>query len=117
MRQLVEKSGASVLSVKRDLVDYKRKGLIFYIGSIVAHEVDDAFELYFAYKATATNSKRAFPVSEQTFRRYVNAPEQIGYLRQSFERYFEIDSMEYTDDYFVGMSMFLGERFSWYYCE
>ncbi|OMD40703.1 hypothetical protein BSK52_12600 [Paenibacillus odorifer] len=107
--------GQNMMSVKRKLIEYKKKGLLFFEEDLSVIASHKKIEVYLYSQPSPKTKINAFPVPGEYFAHHYsnNWVDQEQILRSCFEKYY---SQEINDG--VGFSHYknyIGEEFVWFY--
>lgn len=109
------KPKASPLRTKKDLMNYKKEGLIFFSPNMSELAFDDRLELYFYGFPNDQTQVDSFPVPTQFLEHHKDEHSQFLYLKNFFETYYAGTPFEkeifYTYDFH---KPFVGEKYCWY---
>ncbi|SFS75865.1 hypothetical protein [Paenibacillus sp. BC26] len=106
--------GQTILEVKQTLINYKKKGQIFFEESISQLEQQNTFEIYYFGRSNEKSTINAFPIPIQEFRLFNNQKENRKFINGYFTKYYGIDK----NDERVQPSnykLFVGTDFVWLY--
>ena len=105
-----------LLKVKRDLIQYKKQGRLFFDCDILQLGWEEAFEIYFYLVPNKRSEINAFPVPLERFQLHKKQQEQVGYLKEYFESYYEGKDWNEADFFeYNRQKPFVGEKFVWYF--
>lgn len=105
----------SMLQVKRELLAYKKSGIVFYSEEIASLDLHTPFQMYFAYRPGHKTETNAFPVPMEDYGLLCNEKDKFTRLKTYFSNYYHHTefSLDTYRSYEEGMC-YKGTDFVWY---
>lgn len=104
------------LVIKRKLLDYKQKGIVFFERDVCELSLDNEVDFHFCFMPSKKTEVNAFPVPTKLIEHHKNIASQFDYLKGFFESYYT--AYEFCYDCFDTYDVYnpvVGSQFSWYY--
>jgi len=104
------------LEYKHRLLQLKNSGWIFFRDSLAELTKNTPIRIYFAILPTVNTAKDAFPVPIEFFSLTRNISDQLNFMKNYYERYYEVEISDL--EFFSGYDCYrpyVAREFVWYF--
>lgn len=103
----------NLLSLKSNLINYKRKGHLFFRERVFNLNPFEKFELYYYMTKGNIDYRNAFPIPKSSYDCFRLRKDSLDSLKDFYCSYYRVEDI--SDDYFMGLHRFVGEDYVWFY--
>ena len=114
LREFTQSGKLSLLQTKVHFKRHKKFGSLFYREDIALLGIDEPFEFYFLNKPVL-DCRHSFPVHYADYVEYESECDQLQWLKQQYELYYQESASNQSESYFKFISLYFAEEAIWYY--